>query len=72
MIKQSEAKNIIYSEWKLWCREHSNITEPNGNDAFSFYLSLEQRKSRALAFRNRGDKWQTIHAWLRERRLVKD
>ena len=72
MIKQSEAKKKIYSKWKRWLRDHPGKTEPDGNDAFLFYLELEGREDPALDFRCKGDKWQTVHAWLLNRRLVKD
>ena len=71
-MKQENAKQLIFIAWKRWLDEHGEISEPNGNDAFLFYLKLETRRDTALSFRCKGDKWQTVHAWLLEEDFVKD
>jgi len=70
-MKQSEAKLLIRSEWSRWLGQHPEITAPNGNNAFVFYNHLVKTNSPALRFRCRGDKWQTVHACMREMGLVK-
>ena len=72
MIKQSEARMMIRSEWSRWRKDHPEITDPNGNDAFVFYNGLDNDNAPALQFRDRGDRWQTVHGWLLEMGLVKD
>ena len=70
MMKQAEAEQLIFIAWERWLEEHPEITKPSGNDAFRFFLQLDKREDPALNFRCRGDKWQTVHAWLRGKGLV--
>ena len=36
LMRQSEAKLLIRSEWSRWLKQHPKITAPNGNHAFIF------------------------------------
>jgi hypothetical protein len=37
-----------------------------------FFVHLQQDKSELLDFHSTGDKWQTVHGWLRREGRVKD
>ena len=40
LMRQSEAKLLVCSEWSRWLKRHPKITDPNGNQAFVFYNYL--------------------------------
>lgn len=71
-IKQATARVVAaFIDWKE-SRGHRPDEVLRGDDAFLFYLGLESSRSPLLDFRATGDKWQTVHTWLRSRRLVSD
>ena len=54
-MKQENAKQLIFIAWKRWLDEQKEISDPNGNDAFRFYLELDKRRDKALSFRCKGE-----------------
>ena len=72
MILQADAKPLILREWDLWWRGRGEARDATGNDGFTFYCELEGKNHPALNFRDRDDKWQTVHCWLLESRRVND
>jgi len=72
-LKQDEAKRRIASAFHDWCADNGFANSvPSGSDAHRFYLKLEKEKSSLLAFRCSGDKWQRVHGWLLQAKLVSD
>jgi hypothetical protein len=67
MIKRDEARRRILAEWPLWSAAQSNPTLANGLMFFSF---LQKERRHLLEFRASGDKWQDVHCWLLQERLV--
>ena len=70
MIAKDEARVLILEEWKHWINRHPDLVEPSGTDGLTFFGYLQRERPALLNFRNRGDKWQTIHGWLLRERLV--
>ncbi len=52
-----ERQNQAYSEWHGW---------------LMFFADLQRNDGDLLNFRDRGDKWQTVHSWLLSAGLVAD
>lgn len=46
--------------------------KPNGTDGLIFFAGLQRNDSHLLNFRDRGDKWQTVHGRLLRANLVSD
>ena len=71
-MKREQAKMQIYLEWSRWLKKNPDITDPCGNDGFVFYAYLQTQRPHLLNFRSKKDKWQDVHCWLLNRRLVTD
>ncbi len=73
-MNQDNAEIQILSEWVDWRAENLVRDEiATSVDGVSFYNFLQKEKPHLLDFGHKGDKWQTIHAWLvREKALVCD
>lgn len=71
MLTQADAKSRILSAWRTWVTEN-DIHNPTGREAMAFYSYLRNQHDHLLNFRDRGDKWQTVHSWLLSARLVSD
>ncbi len=70
-MKQAEARTQILRLFRHWAAANGKViphTEPEGG--FVFYGWLESEHPEALRFRDVGDKWQTVHIWLRKAGLV--
>jgi hypothetical protein len=72
MITKDEARRRVLSEWRPWATTNAKRNPPNGMDGLMFFSDLQRNKPHLLSFRDRGDKWQTIHGWLLRDRLVSD
>lgn len=71
-IKQAAGQVVAaFIDWKE-SRGYRPDEVLHGDDAFLFYFGLESSRSPLIDFRDTGDKWQTVHAWLLRRRLVSD
>jgi hypothetical protein len=71
MLNQNDAKQRIIDKWHSWITK-VNTVNPNGTDALSFFTFLQKEHPGLLDFRATGDKWQTVHSWLIQARLVRD
>jgi len=71
LMKRDEAKRQIVAEWHPRAKSN-NIVKANGIVALRFFGYLQREHSHLLQFRAQGDKWQWVHIWLREARLVSD
>ena len=73
MVLKADAEQLIIEEFDRWWSEREKTGEATGTDGFIFYTALEGKDHPALDFRHRGgDKWQTVHGWLRRVGRVKD
>ena len=48
------------------------MANPRGFDALMLFEFQRQERSHLLSFKAAGDKWQTVHYWLLQARLVHD
>lgn len=59
-ILVARAKVEIQRAWDLWSGDKTNEV----TSMFEFYFWLGRYRPYFLTFRHKGDRWQTIHAWL--------
>jgi hypothetical protein len=71
MLTKEDAKTRILSEWRSWC-ESVEDGRRNARDGLLFFAFLQRERSHLLQFRDHGDKWQTIHGWLKNAGFVMD
>jgi hypothetical protein len=71
LLETGYAKPAILVEWREWAADR-NMVNPHGFDALMFFEFLRQERSYLLSFKEAGDKWQTVHCWLLQARLVRD
>jgi len=70
-VKQSEAKKRVERLFRQWAEANGKRiphTAPEGGHVFYGWLTTHHPE--VLAFRAVGDKWQTVHVWLRQAGLV--
>jgi hypothetical protein len=72
MITKDEARREVFREWHPWAAINVKRTPPSGMDGLMFFSDLQRHKPHLLTFRDRGDKWQTVHGWLLRDKLVAD
>jgi hypothetical protein len=73
-MKQDKRISLLVQEWDRWL-ETQPIDPPaaTARDTLKFFYELQDSRSPLLDFRsNRRDKWQVIHAWLRNEGRVSD
>lgn len=70
-MKKDDARQQVLSEWRRWASA-AGKDKATGQDGFAFYFDLQRTHSHLLNFRDSGDRWQTVHAWLLAARLVSD
>jgi hypothetical protein len=73
-MKQDKRIALLVQEWDRWL-ETQPIDPPaaTARDTLKFFYELQDSRSPLLDFRsNRRDKWQVIHAWLRNEGRVSD
>ncbi|WP_426406986.1 hypothetical protein [Bradyrhizobium ganzhouense] len=63
MITRDEARRQILIEWQRSATATPKPI-PNGMDGLTFLADLQRYRPDVLEFRDRGDKWQTVHGWL--------
>jgi hypothetical protein len=73
-MKQQEAKILIAREWDRWIELQSiEAGGPTGRESLKFFIELREAQSPLLNFRYKGrDKWQIVHAWLRNAGRIAD
>lgn len=71
-MKKADARIQIIREWHGWVEETHPDRLPSGNVALGFYGHLQTNRPDLLNFRASGDKWQVVHGWLLNARLVGD
>lgn len=70
-MKQAEAKQQVVRLFREWAAANGkSIPHTAAEGGFMFYGWLRTNHPEALEFRATGDKWQTVHIWLREAGLV--
>jgi hypothetical protein len=72
MITKDEARRMVLAEWRPWATTNVKRSPPNGMDGLMFFAHLQNHHPDLLRFRDRGDRWQTVHGWLLRDRLVAD
>jgi hypothetical protein len=72
-MTKDDARRQILAEWRTWAPNHARAApKPNGMDGLMFFADLQRTNSHLLNFKDRGDKWQTVHGWLLRDGLVSD
>ena len=64
-MSKDKARQAVLSEYDGWAKEHPNEASMMGG--FLFFRYLQQDRSDLLDFREAGNKWETVHGWLRDR-----
>lgn len=71
MMKQSESRLRVVRLFENWAAATGKgIPYTAADGGFIFYTWLSAKHPEALDFRAIGDKWQTVHVWLRQAKLV--
>jgi hypothetical protein len=68
-VTRDEARTAILNEWNSWVKAE-DVQNPTGTDALLFYQFLVLERDHLLQFKESGDKWQTVHGWLRSAKLI--
>ena len=71
MITKDGARRRVLQDWQSLAAANAK-PKPDGMDGLMFFADVHRNNPRVLEFRDRGDKWQTVHAWLLHARLVSD
>ena len=71
MIAKEDARHQVLAQWQAWLIA-TGTKNPNGIDGLMFFTHLQSQQPSVLEFRDRGDNWQTVHAWLLRANLVSD
>jgi hypothetical protein len=67
----SSARRAIIEEWDAWAlRNPDDAKRLDGMTVFFIHLK-RNRPDLLLDFKNQGDKWQMVHAWLLRARRIK-
>lgn len=70
-MTQDQAKPAVLRLFREWVDDNcKTIPYADAEGGFIFYSWLRKEHPEVLAFRARGDKWQTVHGWLLNARLV--
>ena len=73
MITKDDARRLVLAKWRSWAPANAKgKPKPTGMDGLMFFSDLQRNDSHLLSFKDRGDKWQTVHGWLLRDRLVSD
>ena len=64
-VKKEEVRRAILSEYEGWAKKHPDDAIMMGG--FLFFRYLQNERSDLLDFRAVGNKWQIVHAWIRDR-----
>jgi hypothetical protein len=70
-MKKEEAHRSVVHEWDDWAA--SNLgpdIQGTRTDGLAFFSYLQKHRPTLLNFRNRADKWQTVHGWLLRARKI--
>src|SRR5258707_14768918 len=72
-MKKDDAQRSIIQEWDVWAASYLVPgVQTTGADGLLFFGHLQKHRPGLLNFRNRGDKWQTVHGWLLRANKVKN
>lgn len=72
-MKKEDAKALVLQDFRAWCDLPENKdTTNNGTKGYLYFLHLETARSPLLDFKSSGDKWQVVHGWLLNAKLVSD
>lgn len=69
-LDNNPAKYPIIREWDAWSTLHPNDAKIMGG--MMFFIYLQKERPELLQFRDKQDKWQTVHGWLLRERRVPD
>jgi hypothetical protein len=72
-MTKDDARRLILAKWPSWAAANATgKSKPNGMNGLMFFSDLQRNDGHLLNFRDRGDKWQTVHGWLLRAGLVSD
>ena len=70
-MKKEAARRLVLGLFRDWAAANGQSVPYREIDGgLRFYTWLENHRADALAFRDHGDKWQTVHGWLLRAGLV--
>jgi hypothetical protein len=70
-MTKEDARRQIIAQWPAWTKAN-NVEQGTGRDAMLFFNFIQDKRPDLLVFRSSGDKWQVVHGWLLNGRLVSD
>jgi hypothetical protein len=70
-MMREDARRQVVAQWPAWAKAN-NVERGSGRDALLFFNFLQDKRPELLAFDGSGDKWQAVHGWLINGRLVSD
>jgi hypothetical protein len=72
-MTKDDARRLILAKWPSWAAANvKGKSKPNGMDGLMFFSDLQRNYGHLFNFKDRGDKWQTVHGWLLRAGLVSD
>ena len=72
-MKKYDAQRLILQEWDAWAAINlAPDSQATGTHGLAFFGYLRRHRPTLLNFRNRSDKWQTVHGWLLRAGKVKN
>ena len=70
-MMREDARRQVVAQWPAWAKAN-NVEKGTGADALLFFNFLQDKRPDLLAFDGSDDKWQAVHGWLLNGRLVSD
>jgi hypothetical protein len=70
-MMREDARRQVVAQWPAWAKAN-NVEKGTGADALLFLNFLQDTRPDLLAFDGSDDKWQAVHGWLLNGRLVSD
>jgi hypothetical protein len=68
-MTKEDARIQIVAQWPKWAKANK-VEQGTGRDALLFFNFIQDKRPDLLAFRSSGDKWQAVHGWLLNGRLI--
>lgn len=70
-MTKEDARIKIVAQWPKWAKAN-NVEQGTGGDAMLFFNFIQDKRPDLLTFRSSDDKWQVVHGWLLNGRLISD
>jgi hypothetical protein len=70
-MTNEDARKQILAQWPAWAKVN-NVEQGTRLDALVFFSFNQDKRPDLLRFGGSDDKWQLVHGWLLNGRLVSD